>query len=167
RRGVPLPPVCTIPPPASSFPPPWGGGSRCNGQPVQVSRQRHLQGASALASHSESRRGEWERFKGELIVTPMGSIAYKLARVAAGHFDLTFTLTPKNEWDFCAGTLLLQEAGGSVTHKEGQPCCFNQKDPRVLSVLASNGRVHDALLAYLERVPLSPDRQAVHCSAPP
>lgn len=140
-----------------------GGGTRLNGQPVQVSRQAELHGASALSSHSETKRGEWERFTRELRITPMGSIAYKLARVAAGHFDLTFTLTPKNEWDYCAGTLLVQEAGGTVTHKEGQPCQFNQKNPRVLSVLACNGQLHNALLAYLEPVPLSPDRQAAAC----
>ncbi|MEO5339935.1 MAG: 3'(2'),5'-bisphosphate nucleotidase CysQ [Magnetococcus sp. MYC-9] len=138
-----------------------GGGARCNGQSIQVSGQEKLVGASCLASRSETRHGEWDRFNQELVITPMGSIAYKLALVAAGRFDLTFTLTPKNEWDFCAGTLLLQEAGGRVTHKDGQPCLFNQKNPRVLSVLASNGRLHAALLNYLKHTPLSPDRQAV------
>ncbi|MEO5363636.1 MAG: 3'(2'),5'-bisphosphate nucleotidase CysQ [Magnetococcus sp. DMHC-8] len=138
-----------------------GGGTRLNGQPVRASRQAHLRGASCLASRSETRHGDWEAFRQELAITPMGSIAYKLALVAAGRFDLTFTLTPKNEWDFCAGTLLLQEAGGRVSDKDGQPCRFNQHNPRVRSMLASNGRLHDALLAYLEQAPLSPDRQMV------
>lgn len=138
-----------------------GGGTHMNGQRVQVSQHTALHGASCLASHSETKRGEWKQFEQQLILTPMGSIAYKLALVAAGFFDLTFTLTPKNEWDFCAGALLLQEAGGRISHKEGQPCLFNQENPRVLSVLASNGRLHDALLNYLEETPLSPDRQAV------
>ncbi len=90
----------------------------------------------------------------------MGSIAYKLALVASGHFDLTFTLTPKNEWDYCAGTLLVQEAGGSVSHKDGQSCRFNQKDPKVRSVLASNGLLHPELLIFLEKTPLSKDQHA-------
>ncbi|MBF0462686.1 MAG: 3'(2'),5'-bisphosphate nucleotidase CysQ [Magnetococcales bacterium] len=137
------------------------GGARLNGQRIQVSPQDRLCGASCLASHSETKRGEWEPFKTTFHITPMGSIAYKLALVAAGRFDLTFTLTPKNEWDFCAGTLLLHEAGGRVSHKDGQPCRFNQKNTKVRSVLATNGRLHEALLALLEPTPLSPDRQAV------
>ncbi|MBF0584642.1 MAG: 3'(2'),5'-bisphosphate nucleotidase CysQ [Magnetococcales bacterium] len=137
------------------------GGAQRNGQRIETSQRTALHGASCLASHSETRRGEWKPFEPQLTLTPMGSIAYKLALVASGLFDLTFTLTPKNEWDFCAGALVLQEAGGRISHKDGQPCLFNQKNPRVLSVLASNGRLHDALLSYLEKTPLSPDRQAV------
>ncbi|MBF0161272.1 MAG: 3'(2'),5'-bisphosphate nucleotidase CysQ [Magnetococcales bacterium] len=138
-----------------------GGGAFCNGQRLQTSRNASLQGARCLASRSETKRGEWRSFAQALHITPMGSIAYKLALVASGRYDLTFTLTPKNEWDYCAGTLLLQEAGGRVSHKEGQPCLFNQKDPKVLSVLASNGPLHEPLLLSLEQTPLSPDRQAV------
>ena len=40
--------------------------------------------------------------------------------------DATFTLTPKNEWDICAGTLLVEEAGGKVTGLDGKPLVFNQ-----------------------------------------
>ncbi|MBF0583788.1 MAG: 3'(2'),5'-bisphosphate nucleotidase CysQ [Magnetococcales bacterium] len=138
-----------------------GGGSRLNGHRIQTSQQTELQGASCLASHSETKRGEWERFRPQLTLTPMGSIAYKLALVAAGRFDMTFTLTPKNEWDYCAGALLLREANGQISHKDGQYCLFNQKNPKVLSVLASNGKLHAALLDYLQHTPLSPDRQAV------
>uniref|UniRef100_UPI002A4E1BD5 inositol monophosphatase family protein n=1 Tax=Candidatus Magnetaquicoccus inordinatus TaxID=2496818 RepID=UPI002A4E1BD5 len=137
------------------------GGAYLNGAAITTSKQNQLPGASCLASRSETQRGEWARFNQELAITPMGSIAYKLALVAAGRFDLTFTLTPKNEWDFCAGALLLQEAGGNISHKDGQPFSFNQRSPKVRSVLASNGFLHGALLRYLQATPLSPDRQAV------
>jgi myo-inositol-1(or 4)-monophosphatase len=136
-------------------------GAYLNGQALSTSPRQHLVGASCLASHSEAQRGEWTPFNQELLISQMGSIAYKLALVAAGRFDLSFTLTPKNEWDFCAGALLLQEAGGRISHKDGQAFCFNQHDPRVRSVLASNGHLHDALVRYLADTPLSPDRQAV------
>ena len=136
------------------------GGMRYNGQVVYCSEKAKLQGASCLASRSETKRGEWDTFHSTLEVTTMGSIAYKLALVASGHFDLTFTLTPKNEWDYCAGTLLVQEAGGSVSHKDGQSCRFNQKDPKVRSVLASNGLLHPELLIFLEKTPLSKDQHA-------
>ena len=48
----------------------------------------------------------------------MGSVAYKLALVAAGLADGTFTLTPKNEWAVTARAALVQSAGGFVTTLE-------------------------------------------------
>src|SRR3979490_3381094 len=79
-------------------------GVTYNGKPVKPSQREKLHGASVLASRSEMKRGEWEAFKGtELNVKAMGSVAYKLALVAAGLADVTFTLTPKNEWDVAAG----------------------------------------------------------------
>ena len=68
-----------------------------------------------LASRSETKRGEWKQFaSAPFKITPMGSVAYKLARVAAGLEDITFTLTPKNEWDVAGGAALIASAGGFV-----------------------------------------------------
>src|SRR3984885_14202894 len=87
-------------------------GVTYNGRPVKSSQRAKLHGASVLASRSEMKRGEWDAFKGtELNVKAMGSVAYKLALVAAGLADVTFTLTPKNEWDVAAGAALVTAAG--------------------------------------------------------
>ena len=53
---------------------------------------------------------------GDYQIRPMGSVAYKLALVAAGLADITFTLTPKNEWDVAAGAALVASSGGFVSH---------------------------------------------------
>ncbi len=135
-----------------------GDGDRLNDQPIQTSSRQQLMGASCLASRSETQRGEWQPFLNEWQIQTMGSIAYKLALVASGHYDMTFTLTPKNEWDFCAGTLLIQEAGGQVSHKNGEPFCFNQIKPGIRALLATNGSLHAQLLTRLKDVPFSPDR---------
>ena len=75
-----------------------------NGKPVSASPRKDLQGAVTLASRSEVKRGEWKPFaNGPLEVRAMGSVAYKLALVSAGLADITFSLTPKNEWDVAAG----------------------------------------------------------------
>ena len=42
----------------------------------------------------------------------MGSVAYKMALVAAGVADATWTLAPKHEWDVAAGVALVLAAGG-------------------------------------------------------
>ena len=119
-----------------------GQGAFCNDQPIHVSATSHLPGALVLASRSETGRGEWERFRDMLTVRPMGSIAYKLAQVAQGKCDMTFSLVPKNEWDICAGTLLVTEAGGQVTDLQGQPFRFNQPETLRAGLIATNGHLH-------------------------
>lgn len=82
-----------------------------------------------LASRSECKRGEWERFRASAFrLRPMGSVAYKLALVAAGKADATWTLVPKHEWDVAAGVALLRAAGGIVLRKDGIAPAFNQMD---------------------------------------
>jgi myo-inositol-1(or 4)-monophosphatase len=94
-----------------------------------------------LASRSEFNRGEWDAFSNQDIKI-IGSIAYKLALVAAGRADATFSLGPKNEWDIAAGVLIVLEAGGRVTDKAYAPFVFNQPNPLV------NGIVAGSVLAY-------------------
>lgn len=161
ERGTPIAGCVFNPARGELFSAALGHGAYLNQERLNTSQRRRLHGASCLASRSETRRGEWKPFQDTLAITVMGSIAYKLALVASGRFDLMFTLTPKSEWDFCAGALLVQEAGGTVSHKTGQPYRFNQQNPTVRSVLASNGPLHAALLTLLAPFPLAPDRHAV------
>src|SRR5580692_11492908 len=87
-------------------------GVTYNGKLSQPSRRTSLDGALVLASRSEVKRGEWKPFESaSFTVRPMGSVAYKLALVSAGLADITFTLTPKNEWDVVAGAALVRSAG--------------------------------------------------------
>jgi myo-inositol-1(or 4)-monophosphatase len=48
---------------------------------------------------------------GKFRVNPMGSIAYKLGRLAYQKSDFVVSLRPKNIWDIAGGTLLCKEAG--------------------------------------------------------
>ncbi len=113
-----------------------GSGAFLNGKPMQC--KQSCQGQLVLlASRSECKRGEWDRFVGEQ-VKPVGSIAYKLALVAAGFADATFSLGPKSEWDIAAGALLVSEAGGVVTDVHRQPFVFNQSNVLVDGIIASS-----------------------------
>lgn len=127
-----------------------GQGAFCNDCPIQVTSTSRLQDAVVLASRSEIGRGEFERFEDMLTVRPVGSVAYKLAQVAQGKGDMTFSLVPKNEWDICAGTLLVTEAGGRVTDRQGQPFLFNQPDTLRTGVIATNGLLHDQVLQLIQ-----------------
>jgi myo-inositol-1(or 4)-monophosphatase len=129
-----------------------GAGTTVNGVPVRVSTTSAVADAVVLASRSEDKRGEWDAFKGRVHVRLTGSVAFKLAELATGYGDATFTLTPKNEWDICAGTLLVEEAGGRVTDLEGQPLVFNQRSPLRPGMIASNRLLHEGLRQLIREV---------------
>lgn len=129
-----------------------GEGTTVNSVPGRVTGTTRLQDAVILASRSEDKRGEWEVIKPRVRVKPTGSVAFKLAQISAGEGDATFTLTPKNEWDICAGTLLVEEAGGRVTGLDGQPILFNQPSPLRHGLIASNALLHEQLMALIHEI---------------
>ena len=122
-----------------------GAGATYNGNPARVSAVTELAQTRVLASRSEDKRGEWDAFKGKVQVVLTGSVAFKLALIAAGKGDATFSLTPKNEWDICAGAALIEAAGGRVTYLDGQPLRFNQPKTKLSGLIASNGVLHSPL----------------------
>lgn len=113
------------------------GGVTYNGKPAGPSHRTTLTGALVLGSRSEAKRGEWKRFEGASFrVRNVGSVAYKLALVAAGKADATWTLVPKNEWDVAGGTALVLAAGGFVRRLEGEPPTFNNPSPLMTGLIA-------------------------------
>jgi myo-inositol-1(or 4)-monophosphatase len=129
-----------------------GAGTTVNGTPARVSTTSRVPDAVVLASRSEDKRGEWDAFKSRVHVRLTGSVAWKLAELSTGAGDATFTLTPKNEWDICAGAILVEEAGGRVTDLAGGPLLFNQPTTLRPGMIASNGALHDGLLALIGEV---------------
>ena len=69
-----------------------------------------------------------------------------LCSVAAGEMD-GFTHVSINPWDYAAGQLLVEEAGGTVTRLDGSPLPLLEGRQ---SVLASNGHIHQELLSLLD-----------------
>lgn len=104
-------------------------GVEFNGEPARVLDRAPGNGIRVLASRSEIRRGEWDRFEEAFSVEPCGSVAYKMALVAAGQADATWTLVPKSEWDVAGGVALICAAGGAVTLADGTKPSFNQTTP--------------------------------------
>src|SRR6202034_2990497 len=126
-------------------------GVTYNGNPSQASQRKNLDGALVLASRSEVKRGDWKSFdNAAFTIRPMGSVAYKLALVSAGLADITFTLTPKNEWDVVAGAALVRSAGGFVSTLEKTELTANRRDPLLSGLLASGPLLKVQLLALVE-----------------
>lgn len=126
-------------------------GERLSVRAGTVEEQRVM-----LASRSEIAAGEFDPFHGGWRIQPVGSTAYKLARIAAGAGDVYLSRGPRSEWDLCAGELLVEEAGGRVTDVEGSALRYNRATPYVHGVLATNGRMHTQLLGLMETMPPPP-----------
>ncbi len=104
-----------------------GMGCTLNGAVVGQASTTGLDQATVLASRTEVDRGQWHHWgRAPFAVQAMGSVAYKMARVACGLADATWTLVPKHEWDVAAGTALVMAAGGLVSLTDHQPPRFNQ-----------------------------------------
>jgi myo-inositol-1(or 4)-monophosphatase len=126
------------------------GGLTYNGKPTRTSARTELNGATVLASRSETKRGEWKQFEdAPFKITPMGSVAYKLARVAAGLDDITFTLTPKNEWDIAAGVALVLSGGGFARPLHQNEFLFNQRSPLLPGLIACGSGLQKPLTDLL------------------
>ncbi len=116
-----------------------------------------------LGSRSEVKRGEWQRFRDcGFSMQPMGSVAYKLAMVAAGKADATWTLIPKHEWDVAAGVALLQFSGGLVLGINGESPRFNQLKPIFPGLIGFSTRGIDRLRPFLAGVLSSSAFQDCH-----
>ena len=113
-------------------------GVTYNGQLAGISTRSDLDSAVVLASRQEYKRGEWKCFEQlPFTVRALGSVAYKLALVAAGRADATWTLSPKHEWDVAAGVALVTAAGGVVRSTDGADLRFN-RDTVLLPGLAAS-----------------------------
>jgi myo-inositol-1(or 4)-monophosphatase len=101
-----------------------------------------------LVSRREYSEGKWRSMEKSTVcskIVPVGSIAYRLARVAAGHASATCTFEPRNEWDVAGGVALVRAVGGRVQTISGNPVRFNNHVPRLDSFFASASHCLSAL----------------------
>lgn len=140
-----------------------GGGAFLNGAPIHVSHAASLIDALIVTGfpynvhqHIEETVGLFGRFLGRArAVRRLGSAALDLCYVAAGRMD-AFWEDELKPWDMAAGALLVAEAGGRVTGLDGSPFASRQ-----LHVLASNGHLHDEMLAVLAEEHAKRDRSRI------
>ena len=133
-----------------------GGGATLNGQPITASDTDDLDDASVLADARLMEGPHWDEPWPPMRYEKRNAIAYRMALVAAGAFDAAIALTPKWDWDICAGALIAQEAGAVVSDHHGQPWRFNQADPRQNSLICSAPALHPLIVRRTAPIPLAP-----------
>jgi myo-inositol-1(or 4)-monophosphatase len=131
-----------------------GRGAFCNDTPLAVSATATLD-ASLLATgfpydvrvNPDNNLKEYAAFSQRARgVRRLGSAVLYLAWVAAGRFDGYWELR-LGAWDVAAAGLMVEEAGGRLTSITGGPLDLERP-----TVIASNGRIHDQMLAVLEAI---------------
>lgn len=117
-----------------------GEGAFCNGKKISVSSQP-MSNALVLFGTSPYDKKLFGKtieilsgyFEQALDIRRSGSAALDLCSVACGRAELYFELQV-SPWDFAAGKLLVEEAGGVVTALDGTPLSLEGKT----SILAKN-----------------------------
>lgn len=131
-----------------------GSGASLNGSEIRVSGIEDLD-KSLLATgfpyyYRERPHEILALFKDFLLraqgIRRAGSAALDLCALACGRFDGFWELGLK-PWDTAAGSLILTEAGGAITKMDGTAF-----DIRVPELLASNGAIHEQMLAVVKGV---------------
>jgi myo-inositol-1(or 4)-monophosphatase len=131
-----------------------GVGAFLNGAPLRVSSTETLLDSLLVTGFPydvHKQTGDLLEMFGAFLgsaraVRRLGSAALDLCYVAAGRFE-GFWEQHLNPWDVAAGALIAAEAGGRVTGMDGSPF-----DPAAAHLVASNGRIHDAMLAVIRDV---------------
>jgi len=130
-----------------------GRGARLNGEAIHVSKTPALKEsllATGFPSHKRHKNPNIFFYHQITLhthgVRRAGSAALDLCNVASGRYDgfWEFNLNP---WDTAAGVLIVEEAGGKVTRFDGSPFELNS-----LETVASNGLLHEALLAEFQDI---------------
>ncbi|HMV23462.1 MAG TPA: inositol monophosphatase family protein [Saprospiraceae bacterium] len=128
------------------------GGAYMNDQKISVSRHSELSNCLAatgfpyydytpIESYIRCLRYFMKKTRG---IRRIGSAALDLAYVACGRFDFFFEYG-LNNWDIAAGSILVKEAGGTVTDINGGDNYLCNG-----SILASNGFVHQKTLHIIK-----------------
>ncbi len=120
---------------------------------LKLSPSDHLEidGAKLLVSSSETKKRRWPEQMPAAKFTTIGSLAYKLALVAAGRFDGLVSLRPSNDWDLAAAALLIREAGGWLGDASGQPLVLNGPTLRHEGLVAAGTeKLYSSLVSQLE-----------------
>jgi myo-inositol-1(or 4)-monophosphatase len=126
-----------------------GSGATVNGRPMHASAGGEIAGAGF--SGAKRRLDSLAAIEPRIRTLPrVPSLALRLAQVARGEIDGTFTAPNSHDWDLAAADLLVHEAGGAVTTLTGDPLIYNRPAP-VHAALVAAGRVRHAVLLGLIR----------------
>jgi myo-inositol-1(or 4)-monophosphatase len=129
-----------------------GGGAFLNDQPIQVSKiEKIAESLLATGFPSDTATAKHNNIEAFEHITNLshgvrrdGSAALDLCFVACGRSE-GFWEMKLSPWDIAAGSLIVTEAGGSVSNLVGGPLDFASGH-----ILATNGNIHGEIVTLLQ-----------------
>lgn len=123
RKGKPLLGVVYVPVSEDLYFASYGKGAYKNGKRIHVRRQGDVMLISR--NHTTAKEKEYGKKLGAKEFIPMGSIGTKLCSIAEGEADYYVNLSDKlGVWDACAPHIIVEEAGGIVSDKDGDALVY-------------------------------------------
>jgi myo-inositol-1(or 4)-monophosphatase len=129
-----------------------GQGATLNGRPICVSGRAATDPVRLPVEPHVLSSPLWGAgFRGEAVEKP-NSLALRLALVAEGRADAMIDGRTSAEWDVAAASLIVSEAGGTITDRAGQPLVFNKRVPDIAGLVAATPAQHAPMQQRLEAV---------------
>jgi myo-inositol-1(or 4)-monophosphatase len=131
-----------------------GQGATLNGRPIEASEiasDAHFKDQGMISVEHKMLREEQHFVRLPGLLKKVGrmksgaSCGLDLAHVACGRLDAVLK-AKQPLYDYAAGLLILNEAGGMATGFEGEPHAFELSYRKVTDLVASNGKVHSLIL---------------------
>ncbi len=126
-----------------------GQGAWLNDEALKTSVKDELKVADILAAKPMLAPEHWPDGVPEFSRSHRPSLAYRLGLVGQGRFDAMLTFRPTWEWDVAAGSLIVEEARGICTDKNGGMVRFNNPHPQLNGLIAAGPNLHPVVLRAL------------------
>lgn len=127
-----------------------GRGATLNGKRLAVSGLGALQGVRLPIDQANLNASYWPSPWPGVAVAKPNSLALRMAMLAADEADAWLEGRSVAEWDVAAASLILAEAGGTVSDRHGAALAFNQPRPVVHGLAAATPALHAEVLARLD-----------------
>lgn len=147
KDGIPVAGVVFLPALERLYSAALGQGAQLNGAPLTISARDETVAQTALGSRKHLRAEYWPGGPPPLEPAYRSSFANRLALLAQDRFDAVISFRDAWEWDIAAGVVLIEEAGGQVSDRNGDRMRFNSPTAQQAGILAANPVLHRQLLA--------------------
>ncbi|WP_235927695.1 3'(2'),5'-bisphosphate nucleotidase CysQ [Sandarakinorhabdus rubra] len=127
-----------------------GAGATLNGKRLQVSGLATLDGVRLPMDAANLTASYWPSpWPGTAVAKP-NSLALRMAMLASAEADAWAEGRTIPEWDVAAASLILAEAGGTISDRHGAPLRFNRPRPLIAGLAAATPALHGEVLFRLD-----------------
>ncbi len=126
-----------------------GKGATRNGVPLVPGPVPPFEEADILSRRSVLDAAKWQGDAPGGRHGYVNSIAYRVCKVATDRWDAAIALNTLSEWDLAAAQIILEEAGGRMTNRAGNPIRYNAPDTHIAGLIAATEPLHGQIVERL------------------